>query len=316
MMIAPDTFPAATASSEEHADFLELWVLRSSKRSVSAREYIAALKVASADEAIAASAGDDEPEKSTDQAEAVAEAVFLELDARRLACGGAAYPFSITSNLLRTMEDARRSLYTFLALLSWFGKDAGPADVDAEKVFEEVCAKAAEGYLGGPSDLVRSFVFGFPRRLAPKGFAPALDKLCRAMGEGGGHRKDRDKLPDQKDGKLDLVAWREFLDRRQGKLITFGQCATGSNWESKCSELPPPHDWCTNWMADRPGVWPIRAFFVPHRIEASSWFQACVLGGLLYDRCRIASLVAGLDRGLEAQWSKWSAHVLRRIRRT
>jgi hypothetical protein len=34
------------------------------------------------------------------------------------------------------------------------------------------------------------------------------------MGEGGSHHKGRPKLPDQKDGKLDIVAWKEFEDKR------------------------------------------------------------------------------------------------------
>ena len=134
------------------------------------------------------------------------------------------------------------------------------------------------------------------------------------MGDGGCHHKGRPKLPDQKDGKLDIVAWKEFEDKRQGKLITFGQCATGRDWEAKRSELPAAEDWCTNWMADRPAVWPVRSFFVPHRVDRGNWFYTCSLSGILYDRCRIASLASTLDTGLEAKWKKWSSHVLKEIR--
>jgi hypothetical protein len=314
-MIDPDSFPAATDPVEHHADSLELSALKSSDRSVSLRDFIRDLKLASADEAIA-----DESEDGDDdgQTEGLAEAAFAELDDRQRACGGTTggYPFKITQNLLRLDNQADESLYTFLALLSWYGKDAGPTRTDGEKVFEEICAKAAEVYLGGPRPQVKSYVFGFPRRVEPKGFAGALDKLCCEMGEGVSHRKEREKLPDQKDGKLDIVAWREFDDKRQGKLIAFGQCATGRDWDSKMSELPPTHDWCTNWLADRPAVWPFRSFFVPHRTERKEWFQTCLLGGLLYDRCRIASLGVDMDDGLKQGWSRWSAHVLARIRKS
>ena len=63
-------------------------------------------------------------------------------------------------------------------------------------------------------------------------------------------------------------------------------------------------------MADRPGVWPVRCFFVPHRIDRTNWFDTCVKGGILLDRCRIASLAAELDANLEAELANWSSHVL------
>lgn len=317
-MIDPNNLPAATASVESHADFLELSTLRSSERRVSVSEFMRDLDLENATEAILDSAGDVQGEEIEDQSEALAEAAFAELDERRRNCGQttSGYPFRVTPNTIELEDDAENSLYTFLALLSWYGRQAGPTKLDGEKLFEEVCAKAAEGYLGGPSDNVSSFVFGFPRRVAPAGFASALDSLCLTMGEGGCHRKGRPKLPDQKDAKLDVVAWREFEDRRQGKLITFGQCATGADWETKRSELPPVEDWCTNWMDDRPAVWPVRSFFVPHRVRRKDWFYTCSLGGILYDRCRIVSLASGMDPALAAQWQKWSDHVLDEIRKS
>jgi hypothetical protein len=319
-MIDPDSVPAAGDPPEFHADFLELSVFKSAERSVSIHAYIRDLRLSNADEA-AADAEDDtdaETDDGADYSEPLAESAFSELDDRTQACGGSGvdhYPFEITANRVALCDNAESSLYTFLALLSWFGKDAGPPGTDGEKLFEEVSAQVAAAYLGGPNPDVKWFVFGFPRRFTTaKGFKDALDTLCRALGEGQGHHKGRPKLPDEKDAKLDVVAWREFSDRRQGKLINFGQCATGRNWAGKVTELPQTVDWCTTWMADRPGVWPIRSFFVPHRIDAANWFDTCVKGGLLYDRCRIASLTARLDGDLKGQCEAWSQHVLRRIR--
>src|SRR5690606_9993303 len=162
------------------------------------------------------------------------------------------------------------------ALLSWFGKDYGPRELDGEKLFEEDCGCAAATYLGWPSQNIKRFVFGFPRRAQPRGCKDALDALCRALGGGIGHRRGRATLPNQKDGKLDVVAWKDFDDRRGGKLITFGQCATGRDWPDKVTELPRSDDWCTLWMADRPGVFPLRCFYVPHRIDPENWFPICV----------------------------------------
>jgi hypothetical protein len=316
-MIQTDSVPDATASPEYHADFLELSTLRSSKKSFSVQEFIRDLQIGNAAE-ILADSSDRDDDDSYEEAEAIAQAAFDELDERCRNFGALAahYPFEITGNTINLRPKGEESLYTFLALLSRFGKEAGPEQTDGEKIFEDVCAKAAEMYLGGPSPRVKSVVFGFPRRVLPPGFANALDTLCHSLGEGGGHRKGRPKLPDQKDGKLDIVAWVEFWDVRQGKMIHFGQCATGRNWGQKISELPPTDRWCALWMADALAVSPLRSFFVPHRIERDSWLHSCTFGGILFDRCRIASLASDTRGDLRKQWIEWSAHVLTEIRGT
>ena len=318
-MIQTESVPDATAPPEHHADFLELSTLRSSRSSVSFREFVRDLRIGNAAEVIADSSDQDdggsEEDGSEAEAEAIAQTAFDELDERRRHFGprSANYPFEVTGTTVNLRQDGEESLYTFLCLLSWYGKDAGPAGTSGEKIFEDVCAKAAEAYLGGPSERVKSFVFGFPRRVQPKGFAPALDALCKSLGEGGGYRKGRPKLPDQKDAKLDIVTWVEFLDLREGKLIAFGQCATGRKWEGKISELPQTDLWCGHWMADSPTVRPIRSFFVPHRVERNSWSHSSTFGGILFDRCRIASLAAETEGDLKPQWVEWSAHVLNSI---
>ncbi len=316
MTIDPRTGPDPTSGAEQHADFLELCAFRSPKRCVSFQEFVRDLRMASATETLLDSEQWDDEGDSDERSEGLAEAAFAELDERRRCCGGRTewYPFEVEGESLSLGPSPEGSLYTFLALLSWFGKDAGPDDADGEKLFEEICAKAAEAYLGGPGERARSFVFGFPRRVKPRGFAQALDELCRELGEGIGHHSGRPKLPDQKDGKLDIVAWVEFVDGRQGKLITFGQCATGRNWGEKVLELPSPDRWCAHWMVESPTVLPIRSFFVPHRIDQESWSHTCTFGGILYDRCRIASLAPNLGADLKQQWMRWSSHVLEEIR--
>jgi hypothetical protein len=314
-MIETDSVPPASAPAEYHADFLELCTLRSNKRSLSVQEFIRDLRLGNASEVFADSSNYG-VEESDDEAESIAQTAFDELDERGRNFGKRSdqYPFVITPNTIQLKDGADERLYTFLALLSWYGKNAGPPNTNGEKLFEEVCAKASEGYFGASDGRVKSFVFGFPRSVEPKGFAKALDKLCKSMGEGGGHRKGRPMLPDQKDGKLDIVTWVEFHDSRQSKLITFGQCATGRNWEGKISELPPPDRWCGHWMDDTPTVLPTRSFFVPHRIVSGSWSHSSTFGGILYDRCRIASLVSEANEPLKTLWTAWSYHILGKIR--
>lgn len=319
-MIQTDCVPDATAPPEHHADFLELSALRNGNKSASFQEFVRDLRMGNPAEVVADSSdwdGDDDSDnENSSEAESIAQTAFDELDERHRNFGlqTGDYPFEVKNNSISVKSGGDGSLYTFLSLLSWYGKDAGPRGTDGEKIFEDVCAKAAEVYLGGPSQRVKSFVFGFPRRVQPRGFADALDVLCQQLGEGGGHRKGRPKLPDQKDGKLDIVAWVEFHDARQGKMISFGQCATGRNWDQKISELPPADRWCGHWMSDTPTVLPVRSFFVPHRVERDSWSHSSTFGGILFDRCRIASLASMVEGDLQKEWINWSAHVLKAIR--
>jgi hypothetical protein len=306
--------PEASAPREFIADWLELRTITETERSTSYRDLIRDYKIGGVIDALDEWEEGDDIDSDEDAAcEVLADKVFNEISERQTACGGpgGVYPFEVGSNLVQGRPDAESSIYMFLALLSRFGKDAGPKGTSGAKIFEDVCARAAAVYLGAAdSPNVHSHVFGFPRRVLPTGFRPALDKLCADLGEGIGHRPEREETPDQKDAKLDIVVWREFEDRRPGKLIAFGQCATGNDWKQKISELPPTKDWWTVWLRDRAYAWPIRLFFIPHRIEFKHWLSVHAYGGILFDRCRIAQLAARLDPEVEQSCIQWSEHVL------
>jgi hypothetical protein len=300
--------PPVTAPPERLADWLESCALTSPERSVSRAGFIRDLGITGT---IDAEQEEGETQMSS-VIESVSDDVFQELDERARSCGDepGGYPFNVTDNLLEVKKGAHESAYVFMALLALMEKESSPIFKAGSKLFEEVCAEAAKRYLGAPHDCVRSVVFGFPRRVLPRGFADAVDLLCQELGEGIRARRSRPGLPDQKDGKLDLVVWRQFYEGRPGKLIGFGQCATGRNWQGKVSELPDPRDWWGLWVDDHPGVPPVKMFFVPHRVDGKNWFQTCVLGGILFDRCRIAQLVQGAPGDLQGRCAEWTARAL------
>jgi len=297
---------SASSSPSEHADWLELRAVAVPRGSCSFYELTHSLKVSGTADAVCDDVSEDE-ELITSKA----EDAFAELDDREHACGGQgrAYPFSLSEQTIELRDEPAHSIYMFLLLLSAFGKDVGPDDFHAERVFEHVCSQAAASYFGAPDPNVGASVFGFPRSLSPTSFAEALDDLCNRLGEGGGSR-DRPKRKDQKDAKLDIVVWRGFPDRRPAKLIAFGQCATGRSWADKCSELDP-QAWCSHWMMDNPLVIPTKLFFVPHRIDAREWTHTGRFGGIVFDRCRIALHSARLDTNLKDACTCWSRHVIR-----
>lgn len=309
-MIRFDDLPSVNASVERLADWLEFLALSSDGHSVSRSDLIRDLGISGTTDAI----------ENTDvdgSIEATADDVFSELDERIISTGGDAgpYPFTLSENVLALKTGQEGSIYVFLCLLALWAKQNDRLFKDGAKLFEDVSAEAIRSYLGGTTNHAKSTVFGFPRRILPKGFADAVDALCKELGEGIGVNRKRPKLMDQKDAKLDVVAWREFLDKRPGKIIAFGQCAAGQDWAAKKSELGDPCDWWTTWIADRPGAWPIKAFFVPHRVSSRDWLDVSQNAGVLFDRCRISQLASPASSALVSQCSEWSRSALEKVGR-
>jgi hypothetical protein len=309
--------PAATASEEEHADWLELRALLAGDGNSSLSDLARALRSSGAIEAVVAEQMLDDyalPSELTDQreemSETVVESASSELDDRVVACGGE-YPFERGPQYLQAREGAIRSVYVFLLLLSREGIAAGPRGLLATELFEDLAAVAARSYLGSDSR-AHIYQFGFPRRRTVRGFKPALDELCTLLGEGGGARSRPDQRH-QKDAKLDLVTWRSFPDCRMGQLVAFGQCAAGSDWSAKLFELQP-RAFASKWMAEPLGVEPTRMFFCPFRIERAGWATKVYDGGVLFDRCRIAHHCAEVDGNLLDACERFSTHVLERRR--
>jgi hypothetical protein len=310
--------PAATASTESHADWLELRALLAGDSNSSLSDLARAIRSSGSIEAVIEEqmldSEDVSPAELADQgddmSEAVAESASSELDDRQAACGGA-YPFACGTQHLQALPHAVRSVYVFLLLLSTDGVLAGPRGLSAPELFEDVAALAARSFMGS-DEHVHVYQFGFPRRRELRGFKPAIDELCVRLGEGGGARS-RPNQRHQKDAKLDLVTWRSFPDRRMGQLIAFGQCAAGADWASKLCELQP-RAFVSSWMTDQLGLDPARMFFCPFRVEREAWETNVYASGLLFDRCRIAHHCTASDDELLDRCERFSAHVLQQRR--
>lgn len=219
---------------------------------------------------------------------------------RAQACGpGDAYPFVLTGEGIE-LRDSVSPAYVFQLLVSLGSVDSHRDGTTVYKLFEELSAEAAGRYLG---DSRTAVVFGSPRHDLPAGFRDAVVALVRLLREGK-LREDREGLDQSKDDGLDIVAWREFPDRRASKLILFGQCAAGRRWREKASDLRPD-DWCKNNLTRAFAVNPIPAFFVPRALSEKDANYYGV-NQVLLDRCRISSLCsAPLAGGLDERLREW-----------
>ena len=301
--------PLASGDSTTQADWLELKALASLDGNSSFQDLVAELRRGGSTDAIQDSM-DALVDTRGETSERLADAVFSELEERALAAGDG-YPFAVGDQAIQLGSNAPStgSTYVFLLLLSWFGVSAGAGTrVRPERDFEDISHAAAMSYFGC-NEHDGSYLFAFPRRTKATGFPAAVDELARRLGEGGG-AKPVQPAADQKDAHLDLVVWHGFADKRPGQVIAFGQCAAGSNWTTKLSELPDTRSWCQAWMLQPPCVPAVRMFFVPHRLTREEWETRATIGGVLFERCRIAYHAPELPRAVRTRGMRWSEAVL------
>jgi hypothetical protein len=218
--------------------------------------------------------------------------VFSELELRATAAGSG-YPFSVEGPVLQATSSWKNcSSYVFCLFLSYFRWKRPPGSpYYPVRLFEALSAQAARQWVGGQA--VR---FGSPRAAEelPKGFAKALDRVCNELiREGGGFKKRPDAVHWSKDYGLDVIAWRDWPDALSGKLILFGACASGQDWQDKTHDLVLDSFFALQ-MNEPPQSRVVPAFFVPHRVPHGRWRQTTVEAGIIFDRCRIASLAPSL----------------------
>ena len=297
---------------EDNADRLEWTCAAASAGYLAWADVIRQLRLTtSEDEAVAtyAEPGEGVPEagwRDIEPFEMLLDEWVEVLSHRDRACGpGDAYPFEIAQQGLQ-LRDGPSAAYLFQLLVSVGITDNHEDGTTVYKLFEELSAAAAGRYLGDSRTVV---VFGSPRQDLPAGFRDAVTHLVALLREGKACG-DREGLNQSKDDDLDVVAWRDFPDRRPSKLILFGQCAVGRRWKKKAHELRPK-SWCKRNIAGTIAVDPIPAFFVPRALSKKDAEDAGV-DQLLLDRCRISSLCSRtLDDQLERRLQDWIETSLR-----
>ncbi len=295
---------SATSSAEAHADWLELRALFN-KRPSSIEDLVSLLRSGGTVEELPG--GLDAFDQGDEAVQGVAESALDIASVRERICGPA-YPFNLSAQALLPKRLSRQAVYTFLLLLSTYGKGSAKGGEDGARLFEDIAGFALGRYIGGNGTKAGVYQFGFPRRITPAGFRDALDNVCAMMNEGGGSR-GRPTRKYQKDAHLDIVAWIPMPDKNYGKLMMFGQCATGWDWESKLTELQA-REWCEHWMNDTPPVIPVRTFHMPHTVTIDRWLEHARFGGIIFDRCRLAGFARGMPFSLRTRVKNWNYAVL------
>lgn len=114
-----------------------------------------------------------------------------------------------------------------------------------------------------------------------------VDEIANRLGEIKGELQPWTN-PRTKDGGLDLLCYRPFLDNRGGVPVYLMQCASGKDWENKLHR-PNLNVWTKiiKFMAK-----PRKAFAIPFALPDKKFKATCTeVNGMLLDRYRI--LAAG-----------------------
>ncbi len=289
--------PSVRAPAHEVGDFAELVCWRDNGTSVTAlSQDISRLE----DNDYAGGVPEEDP-----QVGEVHEA-YGEIEKREKACREG-YPFVVGDQGYSLYVDhapanRRYIIYKYLLLATRLdmGTNRLHAGIDGTLLFEELAAEVAREYFGNRAE---SLVFGTAAGMPS--FPHKVNNLCKRLKEGGRFEKYFETSSNPKDGKLDVVVWKRFTDGKAGKLIAFGQCKTGTNYEDALTHMRPD-SFCANWMHSPIPLTPVRMFFVAEALPEDRWHKTVDEGGLLFDRCRIVDFSDNINKKVLDRVKTWT----------
>lgn len=200
-------------------------------------------------------AEDSDFEGSQSDADEFLQSLSSELN-YRISRLGNAYPFELSANgeSLSLKENCSSGAYIYLLCLLLSHPKAGvvlngrylPRITNKVRDLFQACSTlAAAGEVLG-----HAYSFGFPRPDGT-GFLEKLRIIYTKFGEG----KVVDQVPKgasrkQKDGQIDVIAWKERADGAAGKYYLLGQVASGNDWPNKTIKGAAIHSFHSTWFSN------------------------------------------------------------------
>lgn len=223
---------------------------------------------------------------------------------QRATCCPASYPFGVNATSIEPhmAERVNKEIYKFLLLSTRLDMktQAVQAGHNATKLFEELCAKVAEEYLGTHS---KAFVFG---TACAGSFKDKVENVINTL-----HLNSTFNIPlgstgRQKDAGVDVIAWIPFADQKDSQLIVIGQCKTGTHWDCMLTSTRPDVFFDSHF-SHRPFADVGRMFFVSESYGMDRWEERSRKAGIMFDRTRIMEFVpVDLDEKLLNRIVEWN----------
>lgn len=286
----------------ELADFLEVKCLLSPENVYSINSAKSAIVMSSDEELIAGA------ESEEDIILIKLEEALFEIKDRKLKCG-TKYPFFVEHSTVKLHHesDVIKQIYIYLLLATRANMNTEriQSDEDGTLLFEELSEIIAKKYFGENS---RTLIFGTSMSEIGS-FKAKIEALLEGLNESGEFRNPEGSLGKQKDGKLDIVVWKPFADKRPAKLIGFGQCKTGTSWQNTITQLQPSafmscYTTC-NLYTD-----PVRLFFIADSC-VEGWEECARNAGILFDRCRLMDFLPNtVESTLFERINRWTSDII------
>ena len=219
---------------------------------------------------------DDEIDVQDNLDEELVQRVYEEINLRTQSLGGA-YPFTLDRENyeLCAIETDEITLggwiYLYCLILSHAKADSvlkkslGLTGNDLRRKPMQVAATYAAA-----AEMGNAISFGFPRP-NNTGIIDAIDHAFgQTIGEGVALSEPKDGyLVSSKDAGIDIIAWKNSVDNLPGKLLMYGQVASGYNWEDKSVKNDIDQFKCT-FFSDPPQSPEISSIFIPFCIPPNS----------------------------------------------
>lgn len=222
------------------------------------------------------------------------------------------YPFSLVQKdyVLQYTPDHSISdlVYKFLLLSTRVNMklDKIQDGIDGTLLFEHLSAAIAKNYFGMNAE-VEIIGTSKDERI---GFREKLKQIVSKMGEGGEIHEHTGYRP--QDDSIDIIVWKGFSDNKPSKMIAFGQCKTGTNWQDSTRQLNS-QTFCSTWFKSQPIITPLNMFFTAQYFPHDKWLPLAYRAGLIFDRHRIMDYLPEiLDPILVQKMKTWCSSLEKR----
>ncbi len=289
--IKADLPPPQSTAAASVADWVEGSMLLEQIRSMS--------KAAIRDRLLGVGLGDDP--------ETIVELTFAEVS-RRHGIAPLVYPFRESDSAIVVDISLDATLYECLL---WLAMSPAYRHLKqfarADYVFDHIVRFAIASWLGPASKSVRFAWPSYDQR--PKAFPKAMEWLAGLMGL---RLNALAKRPAVKDGGVDIVAWRPFLDTRIGFIVVLCQATLQSDLDRKARDIII--DKWRGWISL--GKDPVTALAVPFAVSIASeeWEELSTIVHVVLDRFRLCELsTVALPADIRAQLLAWTTNERTRL---
>lgn len=234
----------------------------------------------------------------------------IDIMAKRAAVLRDTYPFVVSDIAVLRRSSRHAAAYATLLFLTPGSVARQTVRASETAVMGDLLEEISETALAnfwGPGGSALSF--GYPSKHGrPETFDQAVAWLAGQIGlePGLGYRPPR-----RKDGGVDVVAWRQFADRRAGFPVALAQCTIQAETFTKTTDIDL-RLW-SSWLAMDSD--PLSLLVIPGTIRSAGpdWRQLTTVV-MLIDRIRLMDLLGrGTDDTGEIDWSTETATALKMV---